>query len=134
MLPTVGLSLERSIRQPRTALPRGLRTFAWVLGVVVAAFLVVHLSLVSVGSGIVAFGLIERVGFGVMIGYLILLAVTIDAESTEARARRGDRTGPPAQRIEIRRPRGVIAKPASTSARATGWCRAASSAGTPSTR
>ena len=81
VLPAVGLSLERSIRQPRTALPRGLRTFAWVLGVLVAVFLVVHLSLVSVGSGIVAFGLIERVGFAVMIGYLILLAVTIDAEA-----------------------------------------------------
>ena len=46
----------------------------------VALFLVVHLSLVVAGSGIAAFGLIERVGFVIMIGYLFLLAATIDRE------------------------------------------------------
>lgn len=81
VLPMVGLSLERSIPQPRSALPRGLRTAAIALGVVVGLFLVVHLSLVFFAdSGIIAFGLIERVGFVIMIGYLFLLAVTIDRE------------------------------------------------------
>jgi hypothetical protein len=81
VLPLVGLSLERSIRYPRSALPRGLRTAARALGVVVVTFLVVHLSLVFFAdSGIMAFGLIERIGFVIMIGYLFLLAATIDRE------------------------------------------------------
>jgi hypothetical protein len=83
VLPLVGLSLERSIRQPRSSLPRGLRSAARALGVLVVAFLVVHLSLVFfTGSGIMAFGLIERIGFVVMIGYLFLLAATIDREGS----------------------------------------------------
>lgn len=83
VLPLVGLSLERSIRQPRSSLPRGLRTAARALGVLVVVFLVVHMSLVSFAdSGIVAFGLIERIGFVVMIGYLFLLAATIDREGS----------------------------------------------------
>jgi hypothetical membrane protein len=82
VLPIVGLSLERSIRQPRSALPRGLRSAATALGVVVALFLVVHLSLVFFAdSGVMAFGLIERIGFVIMIGFLFLLAATIDRES-----------------------------------------------------
>jgi len=82
VLPLVGLSLERSIQQPRSSLPRGLRTAASALGVVVVAFLVVHLSLFFFAdSGIMAFGLIERIGFVIMIGYLFLLAATIDRES-----------------------------------------------------
>jgi hypothetical membrane protein len=85
VLPVVGLSLERSIRQPRSALPRSLRSAATALGVVVGLFLVVHLSLVFFAdSGIMAFGLIERVGFVIMIGFLFLLAATIDRESTKA--------------------------------------------------
>ncbi|MDR7381461.1 DUF998 domain-containing protein [Promicromonospora iranensis] len=85
VLPIVGLSLERSIRQPRSALPRGLRSAATALGVVVALFLVVHLSLVFFAdSGVMAFGLIERVGFVIMIGFLFLLAATIDRESPTA--------------------------------------------------
>ncbi len=84
VLPVIGLSLERSIPQPRSSLPRTLRTVAGALGVVVAVFLVVHLSLVSAGSGILAFGLIERVGFVIMIGYLFLLAATIDREGSNA--------------------------------------------------
>ena len=87
VLPLVGLSLERSIQRPRSSLPHGLRTAARALGIVVAVFLVVHLSLVFfANSGFVAFGLIERVGFVIMIGYLYLLAATIDQEGpvTEA--------------------------------------------------
>jgi hypothetical protein len=85
VLPIVGLSLERSIRQPRSALPRGLRSAAIALGIVVALFLVVHLSLVFfASSGIFAFGLIERVGFVIMIGFLFLLGATIDRESHTA--------------------------------------------------
>lgn len=87
VLPLVGLSLERSIRQPRSALPRGLRSAARALGIVVATFLVVHLSLVFFAdSGIMAFGLIERIGFVIMIAYLFLLAATIDREGSIAPA------------------------------------------------
>jgi hypothetical protein len=81
VLPVVGLSLERSILRARSSLPRALRTAARALGVLVGVFLVVHLSLVFFAdSGIVAFGLIERVGFVIMIGYLFLLGATIDRE------------------------------------------------------
>ncbi|MFI9489085.1 DUF998 domain-containing protein [Promicromonospora sp. NPDC052451] len=81
VLPLVGLSLERSIERPRSALPQGLRAAASALGIVVAVFLAVHLSLVFFAdSGIIAFGLIERIGFVIMIGYLFLLAATIDRE------------------------------------------------------
>lgn len=83
VLPIVGLSVQRSIARPRSELPAALRTAAIALGVVVVLFLVVHLSLVVVGSGIMAFGLIERIGFVIMIGYLYLLAATIDRESGE---------------------------------------------------
>lgn len=85
VLPVVGLSLHRSIQRPRSSLPRALRTAASALGVVVTVFLVVHLSLVFAGSGILAFGLIERVGFVIMIGYLFLLAATIDREGPAVR-------------------------------------------------
>ena len=85
VLPVIGLSLERSIRRPRSAFPRGLRSAARALGVLVATFLVVHLSLVFfASSGIMAFGLIERVGFVIMIGFLFLLAATIDREDLTA--------------------------------------------------
>ncbi|MGW2094360.1 DUF998 domain-containing protein [Promicromonospora sukumoe] len=82
VLPLVGLSLERSIVRPRSAYPRALRSAASALGVAVGLFLVIHLSLVFFAdSGIAAFGLIERVGFVIMIGFLFLLAATIDRES-----------------------------------------------------
>lgn len=81
VLPLVGLSLRSSIRQPRSELPAALRTAAVALGIVVTVFLVVHMSLVFVGSGIFAFGLIERIGFVIMIGYLYLLAATLDREA-----------------------------------------------------
>jgi hypothetical protein len=98
VLPVIGLSLERSIGQPRSALPRGLRSAAIALGVVVGLFLVVHLSLVFfASSGIFAFGLIERVGFVIMIGFLFLLAATIDRESLTAETEApGASTGHPA--------------------------------------
>lgn len=90
VLPVVGLSLERSIRQPRSAFPRGLRSAALALGLVVAVFLVVHLSLYFFAdSGMIAFGLIERVGFVIMIGFLFLLAATIDREDLNARPASG---------------------------------------------
>lgn len=84
VLPVVGLSLERSIARPRSSLPRSLRSAARALGIMVALFLVIHLSLVYLAdSGIAAFGLIERVGFVIMIGYLFLLAATIDREGPD---------------------------------------------------
>ncbi|MFI2363294.1 DUF998 domain-containing protein [Promicromonospora sp. NPDC019610] len=92
VLPVVGLSLERSITRPRSAFPRALRSAAGALGVAVGLFLVVHLSLVYLAdSGIAAFGLIERVGFVIMIAYLLLLGATIDRESPDGAL---DETGP----------------------------------------
>jgi hypothetical protein len=53
----------------------------------VAIFLVIHLPLAVAGSGIAAFGLLERLGFAIMIGYLLLLGGNIDHEAKAASAR-----------------------------------------------
>ncbi|WP_164545059.1 DUF998 domain-containing protein [Antribacter gilvus] len=81
VLPLVGLSLARTIVRPLTPFPRLLRSSAYVLGALVGAFLAIHLPLAMVGSGIVAFGLLERIGFIIMIGFLFLIGATIDGEA-----------------------------------------------------
>jgi len=81
VLPVVGLLITRSISRPRTGLPRLLRRAAYLLAVLVGVFLSIHLPLAFAGSGIAAFGFLERAGFVVMIGYLFLLARVIDCES-----------------------------------------------------
>ncbi|PRZ05622.1 uncharacterized protein DUF998 [Isoptericola sp. CG 20/1183] len=81
VLPVVGHCVARQVGAPRSAAPRRLRRATVALAVLVAAFLAVHLPLAAVGSGIVAFGLLERVGFVLMIGYLFLLADIVDRES-----------------------------------------------------
>ncbi|WP_418277256.1 DUF998 domain-containing protein [Isoptericola jiangsuensis] len=77
VLPLVGLA--------STAGPRGrcetvepLRRAGAALLSVVLVFLAIHLPLVALGSGIVAFGLLERVGLVLMTAYLALLAVQVD--------------------------------------------------------
>lgn len=85
VLPVVGLMITKSIKQPRTGLPRMLRRAAYLLAVLVGAFLSIHLPLAFAGSGIAAFGLLERAGFVIMIGYLFLLARMTDCESRTAR-------------------------------------------------
>lgn len=80
ILPIVGLMISASISEPRTALPRRLRRAAYLLAALVGLFLAIHLPLAFAGSGIAAFGLLERAGFVIMIGYLFLLAATIDRE------------------------------------------------------
>jgi hypothetical protein len=81
MLPLVGLMISASTTKPRTALPRQLRRAACLLAVLVGLFLSIHLPLAFAGSGIAAFGLLERAGFVIMIGYLFLLGATVDQES-----------------------------------------------------
>lgn len=93
VLPLVGLQLQRVITQPVSRLPHALRRFAYLLGGLVAAFLAIHLPLAFAGSGIAAFGLLERVGFAIMIGYLLLLAATIDRESHTLPAEQVDPVG-----------------------------------------
>lgn len=82
VLPLVGVALDRSIRRPRSGCPALLRKSALLLGGLVATFLAIHLPLAMAGSGIAAFGFLERAGFVIMIGYLFLLARTVDQEST----------------------------------------------------
>ncbi|WP_157683218.1 DUF998 domain-containing protein [Microlunatus soli] len=80
-LPVIGLSLARTIDRPVSRMPRMLCRSAYGLAGLVALFLSIHLPLAFAGSGIAAFGFIERAGFVIMIGYLFLLAATIDRES-----------------------------------------------------
>lgn len=96
ILPLVGLMVSASVAAPRTGLPRRLRRAACLLAVLVGLFLSIHLPLAFAGSGIAAFGFLERAGFVIMIGYLFLLAATVDQES------RGRDHGRPAERPEPR--------------------------------
>jgi hypothetical protein len=84
VLPLVGLMISASLSEPRTSLPRRLRGAAFLLAGLVGAFLAVHLPLAFAGSGIAAFGFLERAGFVIMIGYLFLLGATIDREGVRA--------------------------------------------------
>ena len=84
VLPIVGLMASKSIIEPRTGLPRRLRQAAYGLAALVALFLSIHLPLAFAGSGIAAFGFLERAGFVIMIGYLFLLAAVIDREAVRA--------------------------------------------------
>ncbi|GAA1970033.1 hypothetical protein GCM10009718_01950 [Isoptericola halotolerans] len=81
VLPLVGHCVVRRTHPSRSSAPRRLQRATIGLGIVVLAFLAVHLPLAAVGSGIAAFGFLERVGFVLMIGYLFLLADTIDREA-----------------------------------------------------
>jgi hypothetical protein len=85
VLPLVGIALDRSVAKPSSPFPSLLRKAALLLGGLVAIFLAIHLPLAMSGSGIAAFGLLERAGFAIMIGYLFLLAATIDRESPSVR-------------------------------------------------
>lgn len=87
-LPTAGLLVAGAARRHRPASSRALVRAAAGLLVAVAAFLTIHLTLVLLhGSGIWAFGLLERIGFAFLIGYLILLATALrPAQPAEAPA------------------------------------------------
>jgi hypothetical protein len=80
VLPLVGLRVAACCRRPVSRLPLLLRRSAVLLGALVGAFLSIHLPLAFLGSGIAAFGFLERAGFVIMIGYLFLLGATIDRE------------------------------------------------------
>lgn len=86
-LPLVGLKIAASIHGPCSMLPRALRRSAIGLACLVGAFLSIHIPLAIAGSGIAAFGFLERAGFVIMIGYLFLLAATIDREGVTYPAR-----------------------------------------------
>lgn len=58
---------------------RLVRLAKWVAGLM-ALFFAIHLPLAVMGSRIPAFGLLERVGFALVIGYLVLIAVTVRRE------------------------------------------------------
>ncbi len=76
-LPVAGVLVARPARLHRPAAGRALvGVAAGLLGAVVI-FLSLHLTLTLHGSGIPAFGLLERIGFAFMIGYLILLATAL---------------------------------------------------------
>lgn len=76
-LPVAGVLVAGPSRRHRPASGRALiGVAAGLLGAVVI-FLAIHLTLVLHGSGMPAFGLLERIGFAFMIGYLILLATAL---------------------------------------------------------
>lgn len=84
VLPLVGVG-SRSGDGPRGGANEPLRRSGAALLTVVLAFLAVHLPLVAVGSGIAAFGLLERIGLFLMTAYLVLLAVQVDREVSAGR-------------------------------------------------
>lgn len=95
VLPVVGHCVVRRVAEPRSVVPRRLQRATAGLAALVAAFLAVHLPLAAVGSGIVAFGLLERIGFVLMIGYLFLLADVVDRESPVGSGDPATTTGAP---------------------------------------
>lgn len=81
VVPAVGVLVGRRCAViARSAWPQRLvRLAAWVAGAMVL-FFAIHLPLAVTGSGIPAFGLLERAGFALVISYLILLALTVRRE------------------------------------------------------
>lgn len=80
VLPVAGRGVLRAVPAPTSRYPRHVARLGAVFGAAVVLFLAVHLPLAATGSGIAAFGLLERVGLVLMIAYLFLLAATIDHE------------------------------------------------------
>ncbi len=76
-LPLAGVLLAGSCRPSRPAVGRILVRAAAGLSGAAVIFLSIHLPLALTGSGIPAFGLLERIGFAFMIGYLILVAAAL---------------------------------------------------------
>lgn len=76
-LPVAGVLVARTASESRSTSGRALVRVAAGLLAAVVIFLSIHLPLAFAGSGIPAFGLLERIGFAFMIGYLILLAAAL---------------------------------------------------------
>lgn len=81
VVPIAGILVARgaaaTARSPYPA--RLVRLAKWVAALM-AIFFAIHLPLAVLGSRIPAFGLLERVGFALVIGYLVLIAVTVRRE------------------------------------------------------
>ncbi|MFC7623578.1 DUF998 domain-containing protein [Microlunatus sp. GCM10028923] len=76
-LPLAGVLVARTSGWCRAGHARSLVGLAAGLLGAVLVFLSIHLPLALAGSGLPAFGLLERIGFAFLIGYLILLAVAL---------------------------------------------------------
>lgn len=76
-LPLAGVLLARTSGWCRAGHARSLVGLAIGLLGAVLVFLSIHLPLALAGSGLPAFGLLERIGFAFLIGYLILLAAAL---------------------------------------------------------
>lgn len=76
-LPLAGVLVARTSGWCRAGHARSLVGLAAGLLGAVLVFLSIHLPLALAGSGLPAFGLLERIGFAFLIGYLILLAAAL---------------------------------------------------------
>ncbi|GAB3766219.1 DUF998 domain-containing protein [Microlunatus parietis] len=83
-LPLAGVLVARTSGWCRAGHARSLVGLAIGLLGAVLIFLSIHLPLALAGSGLPAFGLLERIGFAFLIGYLILLAVALRPATTVA--------------------------------------------------
>lgn len=77
-----GLVGRATVHSAKSVLPRALIRLAIAFGIVVALFMAIHLPLFLItGTGLPAFGLLERFGFAIIIASLVLAAVTVRVEA-----------------------------------------------------
>lgn len=81
VVPITGVLVGRSLAAGAlSAYPRRMIRLARAVACVMALFFAIHLPLALLGSRIPAFGFLERAGFALVIGYLILMAITVRVE------------------------------------------------------
>ena len=78
ILPVIGFLVSRRLTPLSEAIqPRRLHRLALGVTVVTGAFFAIHFPLVAMGSQIPLFGLLERLGFVVMVSFMVVLAATM---------------------------------------------------------
>lgn len=78
ILPVIGFLVSRRLAPLSAAVqPRRLHRLALGVTLVTGAFFAIHFPLVAMGSQIPLFGLLERLGFVVMVSFMIVLAATM---------------------------------------------------------
>lgn len=96
VLPVIGLLVSRRLAAVGDPVqPRRLRRLALGVCLVTGIFFAIHLPLVALGSQIPMFGLLERLGFAVMVSFMIMLAATLrSADSGQSGAVTPEAAGP----------------------------------------
>lgn len=78
VLPVIGFLVSRRLSPlSESNQPRRLHRLALGVTVVTGTFFAIHLPLVALGSQIPLFGLLERLGFVVMVSFMVVLAATM---------------------------------------------------------